>query len=312
MEDLFQFENQLSNDEMLVKDTVKKFVDDEVVPIISDAYESAQFPNQLIPRLAELGLLGMTLPETYGGSEASAVAYGLACQELERGDSGIRSFVSVQNSLCMFPIFQFGSESQKQKFLPKMAKGDVIGCFGLTETDAGSDPASMRTTAKKVDGGWILNGSKMWITNAPFADIAIVWANTEKGVRGFVVEKEFKGFSTKEIKKKMLLRASSTGELIFQECFVPDENYLPGSEKGLAAPLNCLTQARFGIAWGAMGAAISCFETALAYTADRKQFEKTDCFILIDSKRFSRYVYRNCQSSIFKFTIRSIKRSKSF
>lgn len=180
----------------------------------------------------------------------------------------------MQSSLCMYPIFAYGSEEQKQKWLPRMARGEVIGCFGLTEPDAGSDPASMRTVAKKVSGGWELTGSKMWITNAPIADIAIVWAKTDAGIRGFIVEKEFKGLTRNEIKHKMSLRASITGELVLENCFVPDENYLPGSEKGLAAPLGCLTQARYGIAWGAMGAAMACYEIAVAYTKERKQFDK--------------------------------------
>ncbi|MEE9451253.1 MAG: acyl-CoA dehydrogenase family protein, partial [Gammaproteobacteria bacterium] len=199
---------------------------------------------------------------------------GLACQELEAGDSGLRSFVSVQSSLCMFPIFAFGDEAQKKRFLPAMARAELIGCFGLTEPDAGSDPGSMRTTAKKVSKGWQLNGSKMWITNAPSADLAIVWAKTDAGIRGFIVEKEFKGFTRREIHQKMSLRASATGELIFENVFVPDENFLSGSEKGLVAALSCLTQARYGIAWGAMGAAMACFDIAKQYALERKQFNK--------------------------------------
>jgi glutaryl-CoA dehydrogenase len=221
-----------------------------------------------------LGLLGLTLTSDYGGAEASYVSYGLVCQELERGDSGLRSFVSVQSSLCMYPIFRYGSEEQKKHFLPKMAAGKIIGCFGLTEPDSGSDPASMRTFARKVSGGWRLNGAKMWITNASIADIVIVWAQTEEGIRGFIVEKEFAGFSTREIKQKMSLRASVTGELVFEDVFVPDENFLPGSDKGLGAPLSCLNQARYGIAWGAMGAAMACFDTTREYLLERKQFNK--------------------------------------
>lgn len=274
MEDFLLLDEQLSDEEKLVRDTVRRFVDEEVTPLMLDAYDKAYFPKELIQRSAELGLLGITLPEVYGGANANYVTYGLVCQEIERGDSGLRSFVSVQSSLCMYPIFAYGTEEQKKRFLPDMCKGKVIGCFGLTEPDAGSDPSSMRTVAKKVEGGWRLTGSKMWITNAPIADIAIVWAKTAEGVRGFIVEKEFKGFTRNEIKHKMSLRASSTGELVFEDCFVPDANYLPGSEKGLAAPLGCLTQARYGIAWGAMGAAMACFEIALNYTKDRQQFDK--------------------------------------
>lgn len=274
MEDFLQFDELLTDEEKLIRDTVRQFVDTEVIPLMKNAHEKGYFPGELVKRSAELGLLGITLPENYGGAGANYVSYGLACQELERGDSGLRSFVSVQSSLCIYPIFTYGSEAQKSRFLPGMCQGNIIGCFGLTEPDSGSDPASMRTHAKKVDGGWQLNGSKIWITNAPFADIAIVWAKTDAGIRGFIVEKAFKGFMRNEIKHKMSLRASSTGELVFEDCFVPDENYLPGSEKGLAAPLGCLTQARYGIAWGAMGAAQACYEIALNYAKERKQFNK--------------------------------------
>lgn len=274
MDDLLLIDDLLTSEEKLIRDTVRRFVDEEVTPIMADAYEKGHFPRELVTRLAELGLLGMTLPAEYGGSEANYVAYGLVCQELERGDSGLRSFASVQSSLCIYPIYAYGSEQQKKRFLADMAAGKVIGCFGLTEPDAGSDPASMRTVAKKVAGGWSLTGSKMWITNAPFADIAIVWAQTDQGIRGFIVEKEFKGFTRNEIKHKMSLRASSTGELVMEDCFVPDANLLPGSEKGLAAPLGCLSQARYGIGWGAMGAAMACYEIALAYSKERKQFSK--------------------------------------
>lgn len=274
MEDFLLIDELLTDEEKMVRDTVRRFVDEDVTPKMVDAYEKGYFPREFIDRSAELGLLGITLPEQYGGSAANYVTYGLVCQELERGDSGLRSFVSVQSSLCMYPIFAYGSEQQKQKFLQKMCKGELIGCFGLTEPDAGSDPSSMRTVAKKVAGGWQLNGSKMWITNAPVADLAIVWAKTDEGIRGFIVEKEFKGFIRNEIKHKMSLRASVTGELVFENCFVPDENFLPGSTKGLAAPLGCLTQARYGIGWGAMGAAMACYEIALAYSKERKQFDK--------------------------------------
>ncbi len=274
MEDFLLIDELLADEEKLLRDNVRRFVQAEIMPGIAEAYENAHFPREIIPRLAELGLFGMTLPENYGGSNASYLAYGLVCQELERGDSGIRSFASVQSSLCMYPIFAYGTEEQKIRFLPAMAAGKIIGCFGLTEADSGSDPASMRTVAKKVAGGWQLTGTKMWITNAPFADIAIVWAHTEEGIRGFIVEKNFKGFSCNEIKHKMSLRASATGELILTNCFVPAENYLPGSEKGLAAALGCLSQARYGIAWGAMGAAMACYDIALNYAKERQQFNK--------------------------------------
>lgn len=274
MDDLLFLDEQLQEDERMIRDTVARFVDHEVTPLMAEAFEQAQFPKQLIKKMADLGLLGLNLPAQYGGAEASYVAYGLVCQELERGDSALRSFVSVQSSLCMYPIFRYGNEEQKKRFLPAMAAAKLIGCFGLTEPDSGSDPASMRTHAKKVAGGWRLNGAKMWITNAPIADLAIVWAKTDKGIRGFIVEKNFKGFSTSEIKQKMSLRASMTGELVFEDVFVPDENLLAASEKGLGAALSCLSQARYGIAWGAMGAAIACFDITRDYLLERKQFDK--------------------------------------
>lgn len=274
MEDFMLLEEQFSEEERLIRDMVQKYVAAEVIPLMMDSYEAGEFPKQFIKQTAELGLLGLTLPEEYGGAGASSVAYGLVCQELERGDSGLRSFVSVQSSLCMYPIFQFGSEEQRVKYLPKMAQGDLIGCFGLTEPDSGSDPASMKTTAKKVDGGYRLNGAKMWITNAPIADLAVVWAKTDDGIRGFIVERDFDGFSTPEIKHKMSLRASITGEIVLNNVFVPEENMLPGSNCGLKAPLSCLTQARYGIAWGAMGAAEACFDITRNYTLERHQFNQ--------------------------------------
>lgn len=274
MEDFLLLEEQLTSEEKLISTEVRRFITDKALPLLPEAYEKARFPQELIPGIVELGLLGMTLPENYGGSQANYVSYGLVCQELEKGDSGIRSFVSVQSSLCMFPIFEFGTEEQKQRFLPKMAQGKIIGCFGLTEPDSGSDPSHMKTQAKKVAKGWRITGNKMWITNAPIADIAIVWAQTDEGIRGFIVEKEFAGFTRNDIKMKLSLRASATGELVLNDCFVPDENYLPGTEKGLGAALRCLNQARFGIAWGAIGAAMSCYDTALSYTKERSQFNK--------------------------------------
>ncbi|MCX7116905.1 MAG: acyl-CoA dehydrogenase family protein [Legionellales bacterium] len=274
MDDLLLLDEQLTDDERMIRDTVSRFVSSEVLPLMTQAFEQATFPRELIKKSAELGLLGLTLPSQYGGAEASYVAYGLVCQELERGDSGLRSFVSVQNSLCMYPIFHYGSEAQKKRFLVKMAKGNLIGCFGLTEPDSGSDPGSMRTYAKKVEGGWRLNGSKMWITNATIADIAIVWAKTEHGIRAFIVEKEFPGFDRHEITLKMSLRASITGELKFEDVFVPEDNLLPGTERGLSTALGCLSQARYGIAWGAMGAAMACFDITRDYLLARKQFDK--------------------------------------
>lgn len=274
LNDFIVLDKQFTAEEKLLQESVRHFIEKECIPNINAHFEAATFPKEFIQRTAELGLLGMTLPEAVGGAAADYVAYGLVCQELERGDSALRSFVSVQSSLCMYPIFRFGTEQQQKKYLPLMAKGKLIGCFGLTETNSGSDPSSMQTHAEKVKDGWILNGSKMWITNATIADIAIVWAKTSKGIHGFIVEKSFTGFSTTEIQHKLSLRASITGELIFNNCFVPEANYLPGTEKGLAAALTCLTQARYGIAWGAIGAAEYCFDLALKYTQEREQFGK--------------------------------------
>ncbi|MFJ1270219.1 acyl-CoA dehydrogenase family protein [Legionella lytica] len=274
MDDLLFLDEQLRDDERMIRDSVARFVTHDVMPLMAESYEEAHFPRELIRKSAELGLLGLTLPAEYGGAEASYVSYGLVCQELEKGDSGLRSFVSVQSSLCMYPIFRYGSEDQRVRYLPGMATGEIIGCFGLTEPDAGSDPSSMRTHAKKEHGGWRLNGAKMWITNAPIADIAIVWAKTESGIRGFIVDTKAEGVSCPEIKLKMSLRASITGELVFDNVFVPDKNLLPGTEKGLGAALSCLSQARYGIAWGAMGAAMACFDITRDYLLERKQFNK--------------------------------------
>ncbi len=270
--DFMLMEEFLAEEEKIIRDTTRKFVENEVLPIIEDHYDRGTFPGELIPKIAQLGLLGITTPPEYGGAGASYFSYGLACQELEWCDSGLRSFVSVQNSLCMYPIYTYGSEEQKRKYLPRMSTGEIIGCFGLTEPDAGSDPASMRTTAKKVDGGWVLNGNKMWITNAPIAHLAVVWAKTQEGVRGFLVERGTPGFETPEIKKKMSLRFSPTGEIVLEDCFVPEENLLPGTTVGMKAPFSCLTRARYGIAWGAVGAAAFCLEKALNYTKERVQF----------------------------------------
>lgn len=273
--DFFKLDTLLSDEEKLVRDTARVFVKEQVKPVIAESYEAARFPSELIPQMAELGFFGANLPEKYGCAGVNNVAYGLITQELEAGDSGIRSFVSVQGGLCMYPIYQFGSEEQREKYLPKMAAGEIIGCFGLTEAEAGSNPSGMRTRAKKVDAGWILNGSKAWITNGTVADIAIVWAKTDDNdnVRGFIVEKGTKGFTAPEVHHKLSLRASVTSELYFQDCFVPDENLLPKSD-GLKSPLMCLTQARYGIAWGAIGAAIDCYETAVDYSKQRVQFNK--------------------------------------
>jgi len=270
--DLYNVDHLLSEEERLVRDTVRKFVQERVLPIIGEHFEAGTFPRELIPTVAELGLLGMHL-EGYGCAGLSAVCYGLACQELEAGDSGLRSFVSVQGSLAMFPIYAFGSEEQKQRWLPQMARGEVIGCFGLTEPDSGSDPGSMRTTARSDGNSYILNGTKMWITNGGFADLAVVWAKAEDGFRGFLVERGTPGFTTSDIHHKLSLRASVTSELHFEDCRIPAENMLP-NVRGLRGPLSCLDEARYGIAWGATGAARACYEAALDYAKTRIQFNR--------------------------------------
>ncbi len=272
--DFYNIDSLLSDEEKLTQKTVRTFVEERVKPLIGDAYEKAYFPHELIQEVADLGLFGVSLPEKYGCAGASSVIYGLTTQELEAGDSGLRSFVSVQSSLCMYPIYAFGTEEQKMKWLPQMAAGKVIGCFGLTEPNSGSNPDSMTTRAVHTKDGWMLNGSKTWITNGTIADLAIVWAKTEDDkIRGFLVEKGTPGFTAPELHHKMSLRASVTSQLFFQDCLIPEENLLPESN-GLKSPLMCLTQARYGIAWGVIGAAIDCYQTALEYAKQRVQFDR--------------------------------------
>ena len=270
--DLYNSDHLLSEEERMVRDTVRKFVSERVLPIIGEHFEAGTFPRHLIPEISGLGLLGMHL-EGYGCAGLSAVCYGLACQELEAGDSGLRSFVSVQGSLAMFPIYTFGSQEQKQHWLPRMARGEVIGCFGLTEPDFGSDPSGMRTTARRDGDTYVLNGTKMWITNGGIADLAVVWARAEEGIRGFLVERGTPGFTTSDIHQKLSLRASVTSELHFADCRVPTANMLP-NVRGLRGPLSCLDEARYGIAWGATGAARTCYEVALDYAKSRIQFKR--------------------------------------
>jgi len=269
--DLFDVRSLLSDEERAVQDTVARFTDERVIPIIGECFDEGRFPRELVGQIAEMGLLGSSLPEQYGCAGLNAVSYGLICQELERGDSGIRSFVSVQSSLCMYPIYAYGTEEQRMRWLPDMAAGKVIGCFGLTEPHGGSDPANMKTNARRDGGDWILNGSKMWITNGNLADIAIVWAQTDEGIQGFVVEKGMPGFAAQEIKHKMSLRASVTSGLFFDNVRVPEANRLP-NVKGLKGPLGCLTQARYGITWGPIGAAIACLDEVVRYTKERILF----------------------------------------
>jgi len=270
--DLYDVQSELTEEERMVQETVARFVDDKVIPVIRDAFENHYFPRDLITQVAELGLLGSSI-EGYDCAGMNAICYGLICQELERGDSGLRSFVSVQSSLVMYPIYSYGSEEQKQRWLPAMARGEAIGCFGLTEPQGGSDPSNMKTHAKRDGDDWILNGSKMWITNGNLADAAVVWATTEEGVRGFIVEKDMPGFTAQEIENKFSLRASVTSALFFDNVRIPDASVLPGVT-GLKGPLSCLTQARYGIAWGVIGAAQACLNEVLNYTQDRILFHK--------------------------------------
>jgi glutaryl-CoA dehydrogenase len=269
--DPLDLESLLTEEERLVRDTARDYAQDRLMPRVLKAYREENFDRAIMTEMGELGLLGATIPETYGGAGLGHVAYGLVAREVERVDSGYRSAMSVQSSLVMHPIHAYGSEEQRRKYLPKLATGELVGCFGLTESDAGSDPGSMKTKAVKVEGGYLLNGAKMWITNSPIADIAVVWAKLDDVIRGFIVERGMKGFSTPKIEGKLSLRASITGEIVLEGVVVPEANLLPNA-KGLSGPFGCLNKARYGIAWGAMGAAEFCWHRARQYTLDRKQF----------------------------------------
>src|SRR5687768_4453141 len=279
MQDFYNIDSLLSEEEIAVRDSVRRFVDDNVLPIIGECYVEGRFPREIVPGLAELGVFGANLPEEYGCAGLNNVAYGLIMQELERGDSGVRSFASVQGALVMYPIYAFGNEDQKRHYLPKMASGEIIGCFGLTEPDYGSNPSGMITMARKQgDGSYVINGAKMWITNGSTAKVAIIWAKTDddksdKSIRGFIVPTDAKGFKAKDQKGKLSLRTSDTSELLLQDVHVGPESLLPKSG-GLKSPLMCLTQARYGISWGALGAAIACYEEAVSYSKNRVMFDK--------------------------------------
>ncbi len=285
--DHYLVDELFSEEHKLIRDSVREWVNRQVKPIIEEYYEKAQFPKHLIPEMGELGMFGPFIPEEYGGAGMDYITYGIIMQELERGDSGIRSMASVQTSLVMFPIYEYGSEEQKKKYLPRLASGEIVGCFGLTEPDHGSDPGSMKTHFTDEGDYYLLNGSKMWITNSSIADIAVVWAKDEQGViRGLIVEKGMEGFTAPETHGKWSLRASVTGELVFEDVKVPKENLLPGV-KGLKGPLSCLNSARFGIAWGAIGAAMECYDVALKYALERKQFNRPIASFQLQQKKLA-------------------------
>jgi len=304
--DYYNSESLLTEDEIMVRNTVREFVSKEVIPIIEKHYSTDSFPIHLVPKMAELGMLGSNLPEEFSCAGLNNVAYGLIMQELERGDSGIRSFASVQGALVMYPIFTFGSEDQKKKWLPLLANGEKIGCFGLTEPNHGSNPGGMESKAVRVDGGYILNGSKMWITNGTIADIAIVWAKLDDIVRGFIVEKAFKGFTAPVMKGKHSLRASVTSELVFDDVFVPEENLLPKTT-GLKNPLMCLNQARYGIAWGVVGSMMECYETALEYAKTRIQFEKPIAAFQITQEKLVYFLTEITKSQLLNIQLGRMK-----
>jgi len=297
----------LTDEELLIQKTANQFVEQEFNPIVNEYYEKGSFPLDLIPKMGELGFFGATLPKEFGGSEISSTAYGLIMHELEKGDSGLRSVCSVQGGLVMYPIHQYGTDEQKDKWLPKLAAGTAIGCFGLTEANHGSDPGGMLTKAKRDGDDWIINGSKMWITNGSIADVAVVWAKDEEGiVRGFLIEKDTKGFSSSDIHGKMSLRASITSELFMKDVRIPDSNRLPGVE-GLKGPLSCLTQARYSIAWGAIGAAVDCYEVALNYSKERKQFSKPIAGFQLTQKKLAHMIQEITKAQLLAIQLGNLK-----
>jgi glutaryl-CoA dehydrogenase len=304
--DFMAFDSLLSEEEVLTRNTVREWVEDRVIPGIEAWYEADTFPRALVPEMAALGLLGANLPEEYGCAGAGNVVYGLICQELERGDSGIRSFVSVQGSLVMWPIFTYGSEEQRRRYLPRLASGEMIGCFGLTEPDFGSNPGGMITRAVLDGDGYVLDGAKMWITNGSLADVAVVWAKLEGRVRGFLVHRDDPGFQGRAMRHKLSLRASDTGELILEDCRIPADRLLPGAD-GLKAPLSCLTQARYGIAWGTVGAAMACYDTALQYSRERIQFDRPIASFQLVQERLVRMITEITKSQLLNLQVGRLK-----
>jgi len=310
--DFYDLDSSFSEEERMVRDTVRQWVDDRVMPIIAEAYIGRKFPTELIPEMGELGLLGANLPEEYGCAGLNNVAYGLIMQELERGDSGIRSFASVQGALVMYPIFAFGSEEQRREWLPKLASGEKIGCFGLTEPDYGSNPGGMITTAKKTADGWVLNGVKMWITNGSMADVAVIWAQTgeigdTKSIRGFLVPTDTPGFTARDQKGKLSLLASDTSELHLEDVEVPDSALMPETTSGLKHPLQCLTQARYGIAWGVIGAGMACFDEARQYAGNRVMFGEPIAGKQIQQVRLAEMLTKITQAQLVAYQLGRLK-----
>lgn len=305
--DYYQVDELFTEEQRLVRESVRKWVKKELSPLIEDYAQKAEFPSQLLKGLAEIGAFGPTVPTGYGGGGLDYISYGLIMQELERGDSGIRSTASVQGSLVMYPILAFGSEEQKQKYLPKLASGELMGCFGLTEPDHGSDPAGMISSFRDAGDHLLLNGAKMWISNAPFADIAIVWAKNEAGkIKGLILERGMEGFSTPETRNKWSLRASATGELVFDQVKVPKENLLPEVE-GLKGPLSCLNQARYGIAWGVVGAAMDCYDTALRYAGQRQQFGVPVAGFQLQQKKLAEMITEITKAQLLNWRLGTLK-----
>lgn len=305
--DYYLLDDLLTDEHKLIRSTVREWVKKEVSPVIEDYAQKAIFPKHLIKGLGEIGAFGPTIPVEYGGAGLDYISYGIIMQEIERGDSGIRSTASVQGSLVMYPIFAFGSEEQKKKYLPKLATGEMMGCFGLTEPNHGSDPGGMTTNIKDAGDHFILNGAKMWISNSPFADVAVVWAKDEEGmVRGVIVERGMEGFTTPETHNKWSLRASATGELVFDQVKIPKENILP-NVKGLKGPLSCLNQARFGIAWGALGAAMDCYDTALRYTKEREQFGRPIAGFQLQQKKLAEMITEITKGQLLVWRLGTLK-----